>query len=143
MTQPNIMYPSQLDEFTRHYIKAALWESSADGNGNSFQDAGYDLTDFAPETLSQMATDCRDFQQANPDLLAAAYERYGPGEGDYAPVARAGHDLWLSRVGAGAGFWDRDELEEDGIGQKLDDAAKAMRHVETLYVGDDEKVYLI
>ena len=42
---------------------------------------------------------------------------------------RLGHDLWLTRNGHGVGFWDRKELEADGLGDKLSDVARSMGEV--------------
>ena len=53
---------------------------------------------------------------------------------------RFGHDFWLTRNRHGAGFWDRKELEADGLGERLTDLAHAMGECE-LYVGDDGEVY--
>jgi hypothetical protein len=52
-----------------------------------------------------------------------------------------GHDLWLTRNGHGAGFWDRNELKKDGLGDKLSDIARKMGEKDP-YVGDDGKVYI-
>lgn len=59
---------------------------------------------------------------------------------------RFGHDLWLTRNGHGAGYWDRSELEPMiealgvTLGTRLTQLAERMGGVD-LYVGDDGLVY--
>lgn len=124
-----------LDAFTRGYVKALFWlsesciatvdwdkpesqhrieEGTADGSIPT--DAGFG--DLHPASLQSIIDDCAKFQTEHAGLLAQAYARAGYGE------ERAGHDYWLTRNGHGAGFWDRDELEADGLGDKLSDACR-------------------
>ena len=124
---------SSLDEFTRAYIECALWSSTAYGSpeeqaddpgheghfDKSFETCGYD--DLTIAALKTVIADCKDFQEANADLLAKWYAECGETE------ERAGHDFWLNRNGHGAGFWDRwSGLNEEyaEIGDKLADAAR-------------------
>ena len=118
------MDPYELDTFTRAYAEAALW-SSLDENGTQL-DEYLSLTEIAPETLEQMLEDCRDFCEANAELLAQA----GDDE-------RNGHDFWLTRNRHGAGFWDR------GYGPAGDALTKAAHVYGSLYLylGDDGKVH--
>jgi hypothetical protein len=54
------------------------------------------------------------------------------------------HDLWLTRNGHGAGFWDGDYRDREtgiDIGQKLTELAKTYSSVD-VYVGDDGQIYL-
>lgn len=60
--------------------------------------------------------------QAEPAAVAAAIERRG--------LADFGHDLFLTAAGHGAGFWDRQELKMDGVGDTLTDALRRV-HLET------------
>lgn len=50
---------------------------------------------------------------------------------------QVGHDLWLTRNGHGAGFWDRGLGE---IGERLSKAANAYGEV-SLVTGDDGLIY--
>lgn len=99
-----------LDEFTKAYIEAALW-SSTDDNDNPL-DSNYTMSDIAPETLEKIKNDCKNFQDANGQLLI---------DGGWSDDSQAGHDFWLSRNGHGAGFFDRTEREgyNEEIGEKL------------------------
>lgn len=60
--------------------------------------------------------------QAEPAAVAAAVERRG--------LSDFGHDLFMTARGHGVGFWDREELRPDGIGQTLTDAVRDW-HIET------------
>ena len=114
----------ELDEFTRAYVETALW-SSTDGDDVPL-DKDHSAADIDDDSLAAMIADCRKFQDDNRALIQKAIDsgavKSGP---DYGPWARAGHDFWLTRNGAGAGFWDGDWPEEDGA--KLTEAAKAFR----------------
>lgn len=112
-----------MDQFTKAYIVCALWSSTDDSDQPL--DDNYDADDIAPETLAQMAQDCRDFQEGNaPDLADL-------------DAAQCGHDFWLTRNGHGAGFWDRGYGNR---GDRLTDACKPYGNVD-LYIGDDGKIY--
>lgn len=112
------MTAAALDEFTKHYLHAALFTEELDGQ--------YDLKDFTPEALRRAYDDCLRFRLAERDNLAVAYEEYTekglvnhPDAGS--PDACAGHDFWLSRNGHGTGFWDRGL----SVGDELHQAASA------------------
>ncbi len=123
-----------LDSFTRAYIEAALWSSTAynspahqeaDANGDgdrydtSFERENYSEEDLSPELRAHIIADCADFQDANRADLDSAPDWY--------TAESAGHDFWLTRNGHGAGFWDQGL---DRLGTKLSEAAK-------VYGGED------
>ena len=78
-------------------------------------DVGY--TDLHPDSLSAIRADCEAWQAANAALLAQAYSR------GY-DAAQAGRDYWFTRNGHGVGFWDREELEQGGLGAALSAACR-------------------
>ena len=127
-----------LDDFTRAYIEAALWSSTETGEENPITDE-HTVYDLARETLESMAADCARFQRENEALLDIAHDRYRPRDGYKGPDL-SGHDFWLTRCGHGVGFWDRDELNADGIGAALTKASEAYGE-RWLYVGDDGLIY--
>lgn len=102
-----------LTPFQLAYLECALWSGTdnSDDSGGEPLDRNYSFGDIAPATLAEMIADCRDFCEANAELLD------GCGLDD----GQAGHDFWLSRNGHGAGFWDRGLGD---VGQALHDAAK-------------------
>lgn len=126
-----------LDAFTQGYIECAFWLSEGDDEGRIGQAGFHDL---APSALATMKKDCTSFQELAKDDLEKAY--------DLAPYqydsTRAGHDFWLTRNGHGAGFWDRGfgDLRTDTIGGRLSRDAKSFGSFD-LYLGDDEKVYVL
>jgi hypothetical protein len=123
----------ELDEFTRGYIECALWSSMDEStpSGGYPLDDNYDIDDIAPETLSAMIDDCREFQRDFAQTLATAYTMRGYTSGS------AGHDFWLTRNRHGAGFWDRGL---DRAGEMLSCFARQRGGID-LYVGDDKRVY--
>jgi len=80
------------DSFLGGYLEAALWTSELDEAT---------IFDFDPDTLAEAREECDVFDLANEAALERYYEKTGRTE------ASAGHDLWLTRNGHGAGFWGR------------------------------------
>lgn len=135
---------SQLDNFTRGYIAAMLGTTTdeSDETGGDYLDSNYDVGDIHPDSLRGIAKDCQTFQKEGFRLLKAAYQRPGYHGGDgTGPESMAGHDFWLTRVGHGAGFWDRTPLEQGGLGDKLTELAKKFGHVDA-YIGDDGMIHI-
>lgn len=114
----------EADAFTNAYAEAAIWSSTVEEPGTDElvpMDTYFDVSNLHPETVANMIRDCSQFQEANADDLAAFYVATdkGPEQG--------GHDLWLTRNGHGAGFWDRGAGE---VGERLSDAAAKIGGVE-------------
>lgn len=105
--------------FIDAYIECALW--AEDDDSDTWTQAV--LSDDARATLRNDASTFYDTHEA--DVLAY-----------YEGVAIAGHDLWLTRRGHGAGFWEH----SDDVSSRLNDAAKALGDCE-LYVGDDGAIH--
>lgn len=120
------------------YIRAAIW-SSVDDTGEPIDDIRT-ADDVAQETKDAAARDCAAFYLANRQACDTAMQRYPYHPDAPTPWHSLGHDFWLTRNQHGVGFWDRSELEADGIGQALTDAAHAFGEV-CLYIGDDGKVH--
>jgi hypothetical protein len=121
-------------EFVLGFIEAALFTSSEpgrdmaewftpeatrarmEGTESSVPgDAGY--LEIHPDSLALIRTFCQSWQNANAPLLRRAYGREGYTE------AQAGRDLWFTMNGHGVGFWDRPQLDAEGLGADLTDAA--------------------
>lgn len=163
----------ELDDFTQAYIECALWSSTGEPFGTCEKcakddtvlywnaesrkhelclecsgemaqkspyepplDDNYSILDIAPEALTTMVEECVEFQSTYADELA---EWYTYGESP----ERAGHDLWLTRNGHGAGYWDRwsNGGKEEKLGRKLTDYAHSYGSYD-LYVSDDGKLYI-
>jgi hypothetical protein len=127
------------DDVLRAYVECALWASideQPDGNGGPPMDANYGMEDIAPESLASMREDVEAFLTDQSHAGALDYWATELGE------EQIGHDLWLTRNGHGAGFWDRFAT---GFGYQCGQVltADAKPYGESyLYVGDDGKVYV-
>lgn len=117
-----------MDKFTQGYIQCALW-ASTDDEGEPLDSGEHELSD---EARTQMAAECKEFQEANRTLLDEARDDC------HRPDDYLGHDFWLTRNGHGAGFWDRKELGET-LGRALTDASKKAGG-RSLYVSDAGKI---
>lgn len=125
-----------LDEFTQGYIQAMFWTNTGSGDsvewatpeyqhrmhegqtdGELPNDVGF--SDLDPDILAGIISECEAFQKANATLLEQAYD-LGQRNGTMSyGLENAGHDYWLTRVGSGAGFFDR---QMGAIGEALDKA---------------------
>ncbi len=107
-----------------HYITAILW-SSVDDDGEPLDD-NYTREDFAPESIDKVQSDIDQFINEAGSLL------------DGISDDMIGHNLWFTRCGHGAGFWDRGL---GGVGDQLTALCVSMPNIDP-YIGDDGKVYL-
>ena len=112
--------------FLNAYLECALW-SSVDDSDEPL-DSEYSITDFDSESLEKLKTHALKFFDENIDLINSA-ENYS--------YESAGHDLWLTENGHGAGFWDRGLYD---IGDEL--TKKAGDYVTDIYVGNDGLLYI-
>lgn len=145
VVKPAPIPPVELDDwdvalFAHSYILAALWSSNDESrpDGGDPIDENYSSDDLCISAKNRMYRDCRAFMRANYEDLMLACALYSPREG-YAGMELAGHDFWLTRNGHGVGFWDRRELEEGGVGERLTEACK--REGEANIYVDDGKIY--
>ena len=119
--------PKNVNAFVRGYLDCAEWLLSEEDK----ERAELNILDGWHDSAIERATaDCAAFEESN----AADLESYLAEHDDY----RAGMDLWLSRNGHGAGFFDR------GNGPtftRLQDAARGLGECDA-YVGDDDSLYL-
>ena len=140
------------DVFHNAFMTAALW-SSTDNNGDPL-DSNYDSSDIDDESATNLEAVARYFwfrYSCYLEGIAKANGRYAGSHG-YTLDALAGHDLWLTMCGHGAGFWDRDfyEMESDvfisdeplmiDYKDMFTKGAEAIGNID-LYVGNDGKVH--
>jgi hypothetical protein len=137
-----------LDAFTQGYI-SALFASSYDVLPGFMATANQPETDklrthpvgfsdLAPETLARIIKDCAAFRDGMASALGAHFpQRPLWPEGDERH-GLAGRDFWLTRNGAGAGFWDGGWPEP--YASALTAAAEAAGPAE-IYLGDDGRIY--
>lgn len=82
------------NSFLGGYLECALWTAEHDEAT---------IFDFDPDTLTEAKSLCDRFEAENAEALERYYEKTNR------TASSAGHDLWLTRNGHGAGFWDRVE----------------------------------
>ncbi len=121
-------YPAAVDEMVSGYLVCALWAGlnwsvTTDHGGTEDNpvpwDDDYDISDISSEAITVAREFCGEFYIANADDLATYFPGSEPGQW--------GHDLYLTRNGHGAGFWDRYYGSDDSIrsaGRRLSEAAK-------------------
>ena len=134
-----------LDPFTTSFIECGLASCSIDEDGSRPLRSKYTRLDIDIVSLAQMYDECLTFQQRcmNWYILPSHYlgNKMGfeiNGGGQRACESLAGSDFWLTRAGAGAGFWDGDWV----YGDVLADACKNFGTPD-LYVGDDGRIYYV
>ncbi len=130
----------EITEFVKHYLVAALWSSTystdddPQGNHPKPIDDDYDVDDVAEESVYSAREDCLDFinecTKAGIDLKNT--ELFPQRSIEWSVIAQHGHDLWLTRNGHGAGFWDRGYGE---VGDKVSNIARAMKECNIDVIG--------
>ena len=122
-----------LDSVVTAYMQCALW-SSVDDEGEPL-DGLYETWDLADEALASMVEDVQDFLD-NVEEHDIDWRSGWSAE-------QMGHDLWLTRNGHGAGFWDRFSGDQPNaeIGRKLTELCRPYG-TSDVYVGDDGKLYV-
>lgn len=117
-----------IDAMLAGYIECALWSSTDDNN--TPLDSNFSDVDIHKTSIGEARIDCAGFIQ---DATHAGInlETLDMDSGSI------GHDLWLTRNGHGAGFWDRGLGK---VGDELSVIAKVMGSVDPM-VGDDGQIY--
>ena len=105
------------------------------GPDRSLQGLGFDVEQCALELLDTIMADCVAFQLRVSEYISKENLLRAPDD-DY--LGTFGHDLWLTRNGHGAGYWDGDYAEP--AASALAQSAKRLRGF-SLYIGDDGLVY--
>lgn len=126
-----------VSEVTGHYIAAAYFTDTGD------TDQPDTTATLAPDAAVLALADCARFMHTVGADALIAYERAG---GD---LAQLGHDFWLTRNRQGAGFWDRENLETEGVyagkgqtlGEYLTECAQSFGE-RALISGDDGLLHL-
>lgn len=100
-----------LDRIADHFVIAAIWADAPEGT-----------TPRAARSARNAARAYVErFTSAYPELCAAVlnHAAYGWHDGTRDSAAAFGHDLYLTARGHGTGFWDRDALQVDNLGDRI------------------------
>jgi hypothetical protein len=147
--------PNDINQILKGYIDAAIWTEeerltddykseygyeedndneddelerlikvSANLNKKPFE--SFTKEDIEPNSLIKAYTDIKKFLDLAGDSVIEAIEENG--------LEQLGHDIWLTRNGHGAGFFDRSYGDDNE--KRLTQAAKALREV-TIYINDN------
>lgn len=92
------------------YLRAALFTAS--GEDGEPLNREFDVTDFDDTSRTEAYAVCASFVEQHAALLEEGESGVDPDQ--------AGHDLWMTRNGHGAGFW---EEEWGKAGERLSTAA--------------------
>lgn len=107
---------SALQVMLDSYLETALWSSSDwddmdDCDNPTPYDENFDIGDFEQSAVDAARADCERFIEALYDAAIdddSDYDSLYDAADDLQGDSRIGHDLWLTRNGHGAGFWDGD-----------------------------------
>lgn len=112
-----------IDKIVDDYLACALW--TTEEQGDELEDKT--IHDFSPDSRELAKSEIKWFVTIAGDAL------------DDMDDDMIGHDIWLTRNGHGAGFWDRGY--DDDIEKLLVGLSKELGFTD-IYVGDDDLVYL-
>ena len=91
-----------LPEFAQGYVEALFFTNGDTGDADDEDKLNrLGTARLTAKALHSIRATCAAFERTHADLLTAAYEHPGYGPRD------AGCDLWFTRQGHGAGYWDR------------------------------------
>lgn len=132
-----------LDPFTTAFVECGLAVCSIDEDGSRPLRSKYTRLDIDIVSLAQMCEECLEFQRRWSYLYILPFHYLGGvmdleinGGSQRGAESLAGSDFWLTRAGAGAGFWDGDWEH----GEALSAACKDFGTPD-LYVGDDGRIH--
>jgi len=118
--------------------------SECDDNGVPF-DANYFIEDFDEESLKKLYGEYQQFLSVVEEKITEKIGEEWDCIDDFYDLAQPAlnqteYDYILTRNRHGAGFWDGDW--SDSVSEILTDAAQAQGEFD-VYVGDDQKIYLL
>jgi len=113
---------SDIDNIVNSYLETALWAEGGDGHELDNKSI-YDIDKNSVEKSKQ---DIMKFIQLAQQQAPEELTQYN--------AESLGHNIWLSRNGHGAGFFDDNN-------DQLQDIARDLKQAD-IYVGDDGKVYI-
>lgn len=125
-TPPRRAHPFYaLDDFARGYVEAMFFTNGDCGSEDEFLLNRLGVERLTRASVKKIKRDCDAFLgRIMPD---GCFVRQWLDRLEDYDDAQAGRDFWFSRQGHGVGYWYRDALRRDGIGDALHAAAKQSR----------------
>lgn len=124
-----IMSEQQRTQILKDYTVAALWTNMEDNPEKTIHDVN-------PDENQKLLNEFNTFVNQNLTLVNTALN-----ETENYTAEQFGHDLWMTRTGQGVGFWDREQLKTDDLGEKLTEAVQKNFKPVDLIEGDDGQLY--
>jgi hypothetical protein len=120
------MLPHILQQLVNSYCEAAIW-TDEDRLKEDDPNVSMSIYNFSKDAAKEAFDDIEAFiRKVGEHAIEQSLGEYG--------ADQIGHDLWLTRNGHGAGFWDRDYK----FGELLTDVSKEMGEI-TIYINDNGK----
>jgi hypothetical protein len=113
-------------EMVKSFLTAALWSSNHPDTGAPL-DRDYCIEDFEPSSRDLAQEICDQFLH---DAVKAGCGEATHRSGVGIDSGHAGHDLWLTLVGHGAGFWDGDW----DMGDELTEVVASLKGHDSMFV---------
>lgn len=125
------------------YLECAGWlVNDHEGATEEERERGYEgdhrdgpFTEHAREHASQALDDFID-ALSDPEDVRAYLRALREEDRRHQPAVMLGHDLWLTRNGHGAGFWDRGL---GTLGDRLSEAARSLGEAQAIVLDDGEE----
>jgi len=112
------------EQFTQAYIEAIYFTETGDVDQPAHN------AQLTPYYKAKSWIECRNFFWAYGAIL----------KGVGVDPDQAGHDLWLTRNGHGAGFWDRPDVYGEALAQELTRVAKSMGSSDAEFEGAEIEI---
>lgn len=101
----------RIDSMVAGYIAAALWSTGGETDPETGEELenldDYEFSDNAKKAAHVICATFYDKHTADLGAFADLHDKGAGGRTEYGAYECAGHDLWLTSNGHGAGFWDR------------------------------------
>jgi hypothetical protein len=115
-----------IDSIVAGYFEAAVWTDMNENEEPVHEEAADYFTKYSH---SSSVRDVYSLLANHPDVVKSALDAYG--------AERFGHDFWLTRNNHGVGFWDREELKANGVGEELTRISNSEFKEKSLIVSDE------
>lgn len=107
-----------------------LWAETDHTEENEPLDENFSIDDVTPELKEELESKYKHFLEVAQTILPPDFEP------DW---EQFGHDFWLTCKGHGAGFWDREELNYQNLGNQLTKVCESI-YLPDPYITDDGKI---